>query len=58
MSKAYIMVRTDLATAAAVASEVTANPDDFTLGTQIVAADGSISAVTAPGTVSVITFAV
>ena len=45
MSKAYIHVRSDLATSAAVAAYVLANPTYFGLGAQIIAADGSLTMV-------------
>jgi len=40
MSKAYIMVRPDLADTAAVQAVVDANPVSYGLGTIIVSADG------------------
>jgi hypothetical protein len=43
--KAYTHVRTDFATAAAVATYCAANPTKFMLGSRIVAADGSVSVV-------------
>ena len=52
--KAYIQYRADLADAAAVGTAVTANPGAYTIGTIIVAADGSASIVTAAGTVGTI----
>lgn len=45
MSKAYIMVREDLANVAAVQAVVDANPAGYGLGTIIVSADGQGSIV-------------
>ena len=56
MSKAYIKVKADLATAAAVETFVAANPSDYPLGTQIVAADGTLCVVTdSSGTTKLVT---
>ena len=46
MSKAYIQYRSDLADAAAVETYCAANPTQFTIGTIVVAADGTACIVT------------
>ena len=45
--KAYIHVREDVATAAALATLATANPTAFPLGAMYVTADGAVSIVQA-----------
>jgi hypothetical protein len=45
------MFKPDLADSAAIAAEVTAHPSNYTIGTQITAANGDTSIVTAVGTV-------
>ena len=54
--KAYIQYRSDLADAAAVDAFCLANPTQFTIGTIVVAANGSASIVIdAAGNVGIIT---
>jgi hypothetical protein len=56
MSKSYIQYRSDLADAAAVETYAAANASDFTIGTIIVAADGTACIVTtAAGVTKLIT---
>lgn len=55
MSKAYSMLREDLADAAAVEAYVTANPTQFTIGTMITAADGTLLHVSAAGVTGLVT---
>ena len=45
MSKAYIQVKEDLADSAAVVTYAAANPTQFTIGTIIIAADGSATII-------------
>lgn len=53
--KAYGMFRPDLADAAAVETYVAANPDQFTIGTLITAADGVLLHVSAAGVTGLVT---
>ena len=58
MSKAYIMVRTDLADVTAVQAVVDANPGSYGLGTIIVSADGEGNIVQANDGTTVVLFAI
>ena len=54
MSKAYIMVRADLADTAAVQAVVDANPREYAFGTIIVSADGQGNIVSVNDGVTVV----
>lgn len=45
MAKAYIQYRTDIASAAALDTYVAANPTQFTPGTLIMTADGTLHVI-------------
>lgn len=55
MSKSYSMYRGDFATGAAGIAFVAANPAQFTVGTLITCADGTLLHVSAAGTAGTVT---